>query len=185
MEIILLGQEVYHKEIYDGNEKMKIVGIRENEVELEGDYSGGTHEVKQKGWFPITGLVINHDAMYRVLIVNELMKSIASLGRKFFCNKNKIAYLSLDQFDQVWYHKEWVSTIHPNRTKLVISEDGKLSDFHHGGNLLHLIREFREYILTGEQPEYSGLIYSDHWGYSKEEINKIILKAKSLGYLTE
>ena len=58
MEIIL-GQEVYHKEIYDGNELMKIVGIRENEVELEGDYSGGTHGVKQRDWYPILGLILN------------------------------------------------------------------------------------------------------------------------------
>lgn len=35
---------------------MKIVGIRETEVELEGDFSGGTHNVVQKSWLPIKGL---------------------------------------------------------------------------------------------------------------------------------
>jgi len=31
----------------------KVVGIRENELEIEGDFSGGTHNVCQRGWVPI------------------------------------------------------------------------------------------------------------------------------------
>ena len=42
---------VYSEDIYNGREPFKIVGIRENEVELEGDFSGGTHSVTQKDWF--------------------------------------------------------------------------------------------------------------------------------------
>lgn len=42
---------VYVNSVYEGREPLKIVGIRENEVELEGDYSGGTHDVTQKQWF--------------------------------------------------------------------------------------------------------------------------------------
>jgi hypothetical protein len=52
-----LGQIVYHKKLYWGREPMKVVGIRENEVELEGDYSGGTHNVCQKDWLPIEGII--------------------------------------------------------------------------------------------------------------------------------
>jgi hypothetical protein len=33
---------VYVKELYEGREPFKIVGIRQNQVELEGDYSGAT-----------------------------------------------------------------------------------------------------------------------------------------------
>lgn len=51
-----LGMIVFHETIYNGKEQMKIVGIREAEVELEGDYSGGTHSVCQKDWLPIKGL---------------------------------------------------------------------------------------------------------------------------------
>lgn len=54
---IRLNVLVYHKEIYWGKEQMKIVGIREKEVELEGDFSGGTHNVCQKDWMPIKGLL--------------------------------------------------------------------------------------------------------------------------------
>lgn len=52
-----LGDMCYHKKIYDGKEKMEVVGIRKKEVELEGDYSGGTHNVCQKSWMPIEGVI--------------------------------------------------------------------------------------------------------------------------------
>lgn len=49
---------VYHKDIYDGKEIMKVVGIRKSEVELEGDYSGGTHNTVGKQWMSIDGVLI-------------------------------------------------------------------------------------------------------------------------------
>lgn len=42
---------VYITDVYNGREPFKVVGIREDEVELEGDFSGGTHSVCQKDWF--------------------------------------------------------------------------------------------------------------------------------------
>lgn len=57
-----LGQTVYHRDVYEHKERLKIVGIREKELELEGDYSGGTHNVIQKQWMPIKGVsrIYNH-----------------------------------------------------------------------------------------------------------------------------
>ena len=52
----VMDMRVFHEEIYKGKEPMKVVGIRKTEVELEGDYSGGTHAVSQKSWMPIKGL---------------------------------------------------------------------------------------------------------------------------------
>lgn len=51
-----LDMKVFHEDIYNGKEKMIIVGIRKTEVELQGDFSGGTHNVSQKDWLPIKGL---------------------------------------------------------------------------------------------------------------------------------
>lgn len=42
---------VYIEGVYYGQEPFKVVGIREGQVELEGDFSGGTHNVCQKDWF--------------------------------------------------------------------------------------------------------------------------------------
>jgi hypothetical protein len=61
IKILALGQKVYHKEIYSGRELMEIVGIRKNEVELEGDYSGGTHNVIQRDWLPIEGVLFQYN----------------------------------------------------------------------------------------------------------------------------
>ena len=57
-EDLRINQLVYHKNIYDGKEQMKIVGLRENEVELEGDWSGGTHNVRQRDWMSIEGIIL-------------------------------------------------------------------------------------------------------------------------------
>ncbi len=39
---------------YNHGEVFTVVGIREHELELEGDWSGGTHNVSQKDWVPIS-----------------------------------------------------------------------------------------------------------------------------------
>lgn len=44
---------VYAEDIYWGHEPFKVVGIREDHLELEGDYSGGTHNVTQRDWINI------------------------------------------------------------------------------------------------------------------------------------
>ena len=41
---------VYVTNIYNGHEPFKIVGIREGEIEIDGDFSGGTHNISQKDW---------------------------------------------------------------------------------------------------------------------------------------
>jgi hypothetical protein len=51
-----LGQIVYHEDIYDYKEPLKIIGIKSDKLELEGDYSGGTHNTKQSDWLSIEGV---------------------------------------------------------------------------------------------------------------------------------
>lgn len=45
-----IGNLATCKSGYDHGEVFKVVGIREHELELEGDWSGGTHNVCQRGW---------------------------------------------------------------------------------------------------------------------------------------
>jgi hypothetical protein len=40
-------------EMYEHREMFEVVGIREKELELKGDWSGGTHNVSQSGWYPV------------------------------------------------------------------------------------------------------------------------------------
>ncbi len=59
---IQIGQHVYHRSVYDYRERLKVVGITETHLLLEGDYSGGTHNVTQRDWLPIEGTsrIYNH-----------------------------------------------------------------------------------------------------------------------------
>lgn len=50
-----IGEIVYHRSIYEHEEPLKVVGILEDKLLLEGDYSGGTHNVIQRSWLPIKG----------------------------------------------------------------------------------------------------------------------------------
>ena len=51
-----IGQKVTHPDIYWGREVFEVVGIRRDELELRGDWSGGTHNVDQSGWYKIEGM---------------------------------------------------------------------------------------------------------------------------------
>lgn len=37
--------------LYNHSEVFTVVGIRDTELELKGDWSGGTHNVEQTGWY--------------------------------------------------------------------------------------------------------------------------------------
>lgn len=80
VRVFELGMMVYHDEIYQGKELMKVVGIREHEVELEGDYSGGTHPVKQKDWLPRKGVFRN------IKVCEERLKPNGCQLHNLFCS---------------------------------------------------------------------------------------------------
>lgn len=57
-----IGEKVYHRSVYEHKEALKVVGILEDKLLLEGDFSGGTHNVCQREWLPIKGTsrIYNH-----------------------------------------------------------------------------------------------------------------------------
>lgn len=74
-----LGMIVFHQEIYHGNERMEIVGLRKTEVELLGDFSGGA-DIICKDWFPIDGLF-----RLKKICVNRAQPGGCQL-RNVYCN---------------------------------------------------------------------------------------------------
>jgi len=60
-EDIRINMKVYHDDVYWGREQMRVTQIRETEVELEGDWSGGTNNVCQRSWMPIKGLRLDYN----------------------------------------------------------------------------------------------------------------------------
>ena len=48
-----LNDIVYHKDFYNYKDPFKVVGIRQHELELEGNFSSIAQIVIQKSWVPI------------------------------------------------------------------------------------------------------------------------------------
>ena len=74
-----------------------------------------------------------------------------------------------------------------NGKKMLIDPNGgRPKNWHHGGTLLGLTKDFALFILGHDDANgengYGGL-YCIHWGYAEEEMILIRQKAKELGYL--
>ena len=61
-----IGDIVYHRSVYEHKEPLKVVGITEDKLYLEGDYSGGTHNVCQRDWLPIKGTSRIHNHAFKL-----------------------------------------------------------------------------------------------------------------------
>jgi hypothetical protein len=55
-EELRIGQQVYHKDIYNARELLKVIGISEDSVHLQGDFSGGTNNIIQSDWLSLDGV---------------------------------------------------------------------------------------------------------------------------------
>ena len=67
----IIGQTVYHRDVYEHGEPLKIVGILEDKLLLEGDFSGGTNNVCQRGWLPIKGVSRIENHAYKLRVRND------------------------------------------------------------------------------------------------------------------
>ena len=114
----------------------------------------------------------------RVEIVNNIIKEIASRGRKFFYHEGKVAEL-VDFNGKIYYRAEYGKK---ELICLTIPEYRSPSGWFHGGTLLKLTKDFREFIKTGKPYEYSP-IYSPHWGYPESDMKEIRQYARALGFL--
>lgn len=121
----------------------------------------------------------NSERVNRVNIVNEIIKEIASRGRKFFYNEGKTAEL-VDK-GKIYYKAEYGKI---EMICLSVPSYNSPKGWFHGGTLLHLVKEFRDYIKNGEEKEYSALM-SPHWGYPEQDMLAIREKASQLGYLVK
>ncbi|MCD7923671.1 MAG: hypothetical protein LUI85_02815 [Bacteroides sp.] len=97
-----IGMTVYHRDVYNHREPLKVVGITETEIKLQGDFSGGTHNVIQEAWLPIKGtsVVYNYDyknyCREQAVIIEELAKPIINR------NQNNTVKTMFDLLDMVF-----------------------------------------------------------------------------------
>lgn len=95
-----IGDIVYHRSIYQHKEPMKVVGITETEIQLEGDYSGGTHNVCQRSWLPIKGTSRIYNHAYKEKVRMDAI-AIQTLAIPAAGSKNNTFRTMMDMVDAV------------------------------------------------------------------------------------
>lgn len=125
---------------------------------------------------------MNQEQLVRMKKINELLRVIANTDRKFFNHTNR-ANGEVSHF--VESTKLFFVDGYTHK-KIYPYETSKWHDFCEGGTMRGLVQDFREWIITGNYSNgkngYGGL-YSTSWGYSIDGMDKIISKAKEIGYL--
>jgi hypothetical protein len=119
----------------------------------------------------------------RIKIVNEIIKEIAQRGRKFFAYQGRVAEIK-ERNRKIYYYSEYLD----KDLCVTLPDCRKPKGWHHGGTLWGLIKDFRDFVKTGEYSNnkngYGGL-YSSHWGYPENDMKAIQAKAIELGYLID
>lgn len=106
----------------------------------------------------------------RLKAANEFIHVISSHSHRYFRDKSsgRVAELQIDAAGLVWIRDEY--TLQLVNTHLNDEWDG----FNHGGNLRHLVKQLRDFIVNGTclRPGYFALNVpgernNNHWGYDE------------------
>ncbi|MGX5609508.1 hypothetical protein ACWKTZ_24360 [Bacillus cereus] len=109
--------------------------------------------------------------------VNELIKLISSLDRRFFYSQytNQISYFSFDT--ELFY----VDSYSGKKLYITDEQNSPMEGFNGGGTLWDLVKSFRKFIVTGEKGFLGG--FKETWAYSYESTMKARQKAKEIGFI--
>ncbi|QUH21917.1 hypothetical protein [Alkaliphilus sp. B6464] len=122
---------------------------------------------------------MNLSQLERIEKINELIKVIGDTDRKFF-NYNGCYSRFVVQGKKLFYIDKYTEK------RIYPYQSSKHIGFSDGGTLWALINDFREWIIKGKRSNgnngYGGL-YCTSWGYSIAGMDKVISKAKEIGYL--
>ena len=97
--IFYIGQTVYHRDVYEHREPLEVVGIRKDELELEGDYSG-MYNIKQRSWMPIKGVSTIYDHAYKQKC-RDAAVTIQHLANPVDRNRDTMTSTMFDLLDMV------------------------------------------------------------------------------------
>ncbi|MGI0120112.1 hypothetical protein [Zooshikella sp. RANM57] len=108
----------------------------------------------------------------RLEAVNELIKVIATCGRRFFSetsdNKPFISYMEIDERGRIWFIDSWT------KKPVYTHYHGEWRHFSNGGTLRRLVESFKNHIIKGTQLNagYFEPVINDYltdiWGYGED-----------------
>lgn len=98
MEIkdLRIGMEIYHKAIYNYKEELTIVGIDESGIEVEGDLSGGTHNVIQKCRLPFEGTSTIYNYGYKLQCREYLRRTKKFMNDHYRNNASDVLTMTIE-----------------------------------------------------------------------------------------
>lgn len=117
----------------------------------------------------------------RIEIANKIINEIATHDRKFFHFEGRVAYI-FEKNSRLYMRNEY------NKSDMYLSKKYGYppKTWSHGGTLWGLTKDFKEFIQKGGETNHNngyGGLYSPHWGYTPESMQKIQTLALELGYL--
>lgn len=128
-----------------------------------------------------------NDKQERAEKINQLIKTIADCGRRFFYTKSQETYASIevDHRGKIWFIDDYT------RKRIYTHYRNTWKGFSHGGTLRDLVIAFREFISKAKPlPKFAFGPWPDHfcdgdlWGYG-EDMKKVRDKAMSLGLISQ
>lgn len=145
--------------------------------------TGDPEAVVDLAWAYLTG--VEPGRTQRLVAANDLLQTIASLGRRFFHYQGRVGQLDVDGRGRVWY-------VDPYAGRRVFTHyRGEWRGFSSGGTMRGLVRALRDFVKDGTQireprgplgpwPAWYGS--GDLWGYG-DDMDAVRTRARELGIL--
>lgn len=147
----------------------------------------GNVKIVRSGYDPAKGRQVRDaalDQQERVAKVNELIRVIASHGRKFFAHGENVTRFEIDARGRVWL------TDHYSGKRIYTHYEGRWRGFTNGGTLKFLCVAFRDFITRGVPvpshhfgPWPQWMCEGDPWAYG-DDILPVREAASRLGITT-
>lgn len=123
----------------------------------------------------------------RIDIVNEIIREIASRGRRFLHTKSKerTSYFVWDG-RKLWYIDSYTGVPLHMQKGSSHKNNKQYYYFSGGGTLQGLVNDFKDFIYGDDDANHNngyGGLYCPHWGYPEEDMKAIRKLARDLGYL--
>lgn len=132
---------------------------------------------------PVSPVWVTTDRNERLEAANEMLKAIASCGRKFFAFEDRVSRFELDDRGRIWFVDKYT------QKRIYIAYRGNWKPFSDGGTLRALVERLRDFIqqatplppsIFGPWPEW--VCGGDLWAYG-EDMQQVRTAAIRLGMI--
>lgn len=130
-----------------------------------------------------SSLWVTTDRNERLEAANEMLKAVASCGRKFFAFEDRVSRFELDDRGRIWFVDKYT------QKRIYIAYKGSWKPFSDGGTLRALVERLRDFIqqakplppsIFGPWPEW--VCGGDLWAYG-EDMQQVREAAIRLGVI--